>query len=124
MNSEIIVRPIVESDLEAIRSLFYRCYGEDYPYTEFYNDVWLKRSIYGDSYLSLLAERGGAVVGTASVYFEVGAYTDLCGEFGRLAVDPAYRREGVGSALMKARLEFAEKRLHFGLEEVNPPLKA
>jgi predicted N-acetyltransferase YhbS len=97
--------------------LFYRCYGEDYPYTEFYNDVWLKRSIYGDSYLSLLAERGGAVVGTASVYFEVGAYTDLCGEFGRLAVDPAYRSEGVGSALMKARLEFAEKRLHFGLAE-------
>jgi GNAT superfamily N-acetyltransferase len=97
--------------------LFYRCYGVNYPYTEFYSDEWLKRSIYGDSYLSLLAEVGGKVVGTASVYFEVGAYTDLCGEFGRLAVDPAYRSEGIGSALMKARLEFGQKRLHFGLAE-------
>lgn len=117
MKSEIIVRPVVESDLEDIRALFYRSYGENYPYKEFYSDEWLKRSIYGDSYLSLLAEVDGQVVGTASVYFEVGAYTDLCGEFGRLAVDPAYRSEGVGSALMKARLEFAEKRLHFGLAE-------
>jgi predicted N-acetyltransferase YhbS len=117
MHSEIVVRPIVESDLEEIRALFYRCYGVNYPYTEFYSDEWLKRSIYGDSYLSLLAEVGGKVVGTASVYFEVGAYTDLCGEFGRLAVDPAYRSEGIGSALMKARLEFGQKRLHFGLAE-------
>lgn len=117
MNTEISVRPIVESDLEEIRSLFYRCYGENYPYTEFYSDEWLKRSIYGDSYLSLLAQIDGQVVGTASVYFEVGAYTDLCGEFGRLAVDPAYQGKGVGSALMKARLDFAQKRLHFGLAE-------
>lgn len=117
MNSEIIVRPVLESDLPEIRALFYRCYGENYPYSEFYSDEWLKRSIYGDSYLSLLAEVDGIVAGTASVYFEVGAYTDLCGEFGRLAVDPAYRSKGIGSALMKARLEFAEKRLHFGLAE-------
>jgi hypothetical protein len=67
MNSEITVRPIIESDLEDIRALFYRCYGENYPYTEFYSDEWLKRSIYGDSYLSLLAEVDGQVVGTASV---------------------------------------------------------
>jgi len=56
-------------------------------------------------------------VGTASVYFEVGAYADLCGEFGRLAVDPGHRGQGVGSALMEARLAFAERRLHFGLTE-------
>lgn len=117
MESEIVVRPIVETDLEDVQALFYRSYGENYPYSEFYNDEWLKRSIYGNSYLSLLAEKDGKVVGTASVYFEVGAYTDLCGEFGRLAVDPAYRSKGVGTALMKARLDFAEKRLHFGLAE-------
>jgi GNAT superfamily N-acetyltransferase len=117
MKSDITVRPILESDLNQIRALFYRCYGEHYPYKEFYSDEWLKRSIYGESYLSLLAETAGNVVGTASVYFEVGAYTDLCGEFGRLAVDPDYRSAGVGSALMNARMEFAEKRLHFGLAE-------
>jgi GNAT superfamily N-acetyltransferase len=117
MQSHINVRHVTESDLPAVRDLFYRSYGEDYPYKEFYDDEWLKRSIYQDSYLFLLAEVGKDVVGTASVYFEVGAYSDLCGEFGRFAVDPDFRSEGVGSALMAARLEFANKRLHFGLSE-------
>jgi GNAT superfamily N-acetyltransferase len=117
MASNITVRPVKEADLPAVRDLFYRSYGEDYPYKEFYNDEWLKRSIYQDSYLFLLAELKGNVVGTASVYFEVGAYADLCGEFGRLAVDPNCRGQGVGSALMEARLAFADRRLHFGLTE-------
>ncbi|MCP4417235.1 MAG: GNAT family N-acetyltransferase [Chloroflexi bacterium] len=117
MASNINVRPVTEADLPSVRNLFYRSYGEEYPYKEFYNDEWLKRSIYQDSYLFLLAELNGKVVGTASVYFEVGAYADLCGEFGRLAVAPNYRGQGVGSALMQARLSFAERRLHFGLTE-------
>lgn len=117
MSSEIIVRKITESDLKAIQTLFVRCYGESYPYKDFYSDEWLKRSIYQNSYLSLLAELDGQVVGTASVYFEVGAYADLCGEFGRLAVDPDFRGQKVGTALMQARLDFANKRLHFGLAE-------
>lgn len=117
MALNITVRPVTEADLPAVRNLFYRSYGEEYPYKEFYSDEWLKRSIYQDSYLFLLAELQGSVVGTASVYFEVGAYADLCGEFGRLAVDPDHRGKGVGSALMEARLAFADKRLHFGLAE-------
>lgn len=114
---DVRVREVMETDLPAIRELFIRCYGVNYPYKEFYSDEWLKRSIYQDSYLFLLAELSGQVVGTASVYYEVGAFADLCGEFGRLAVDPLARGQGVGSALMSARLEFAERRLHFGLTE-------
>lgn len=117
MNTNITVRAVTESDLPQLRELFYRSYGENYPYKEFYSDEWLKRSIYQDSYLFLLAEMNGRVVGTASVYFEVGAYADLCGEFGRLAVHPEFRGMGVGTALMEARLSFANKRLHFGLSE-------
>jgi len=116
-SGELTVRSVQESDLEAVRTLFYRSYGDSYPYKEFYNDKWLKRSIYNDSYLFLLAELAGKVVGTASIYYEVGAYADLCGEFGRLAVDPDIRGYGIGSALMEARLAFASKRLHFGLAE-------
>lgn len=117
MSEDVLVRTVTEADLPAIRDLFYRSYGEDYPYKAFYSDEWLKRSIYQDSYLFLLAEIENKIVGTASVYYEVGAYADLCGEFGRLAVDPDYRDSGVGTALMNARLEFAEHRLHFGLTE-------
>lgn len=117
MSASIKVRRVTEDDIPAVRALFYSSYGEEYPYKEFYSDEWLKRSVYQDSYLFLMAEIDGRVVGTASVYFEVGAYSDLCGEFGRLAVDPRYRGKGVGSALMQARLEFATRRLHFGLTE-------
>ncbi|MEM7331219.1 MAG: GNAT family N-acetyltransferase [Chloroflexota bacterium] len=115
--SDVLVRQVSEADLPALRELFYTSYGENYPYKEFYSDEWLKRSIYQDSYLFLLAELNGRIAGTASVYFEVGAYSDLCGEFGRLAVHPEYRGQGVGTALMEARLSFAERRLHFGLSE-------
>jgi GNAT superfamily N-acetyltransferase len=114
---DIQVRTATEADLPLLRDLFYRSYGEDYPYKEFYSDEWLKRSIYQDSYLFLVAELNGRLAGTASVYFEVGAYADLCGEFGRLVVAPEARDQGVGMALMNARLEFANKRLHFGLAE-------
>lgn len=117
MTDPIQVRTVTEEDLPAVRQLFYRCYGEDYPYKEFYSDEWLKRSIYQDSYLFLLAEGDGRILGTASVYFEVGVFSDLCGEFGRLAVDPDHRGQGVGTALMQARLDFATRRLHFGLTE-------
>ncbi len=117
MIADIQVRQVSEADLPNVRNLFYRSYGEDYPYKEFYSDEWLKRSIYQDRYLFLLAEVNGRVVGTASIYFEVGAYSDLCGEFGRLAVDPEFRGQGIGSALMQARLEFAVQRLHVGLSE-------
>jgi GNAT superfamily N-acetyltransferase/uncharacterized protein YneF (UPF0154 family) len=117
MNPPIQVRPVQEDDLSAVRELFYLSYGEEYPYKEFYSDEWLKRSIYQDRYLFLLAEIDGRIVGTASVYFEVGAYADLCGEFGRLAVHPDFRGKGVGGQLMRARLAFAQKRLHFGITE-------
>lgn len=117
MNPNIHVRAVEEDDLPALRELFISCYGENYPYKEFYSDEWLKRSIYQDSYLFLLAELNGRLAGTASVYFEVGAYADLVGEFGRLAVHPEHRGKGVGTALMEARLSFAERRLHFGLSE-------
>lgn len=116
-SAHILVRPVTENDLPAVRDLFYRSYGANYPYKEFYNDEWLKRSIYNESYLFLLAQYQNIVVGSASVYYEVGVHADLCGEFGRLVVNSDYRSLGVGSALMQARLDFANKRLHFGFSE-------
>ena len=46
MQAKVTVRPVLEADLPAIRGLFYLSYGPDYPYKEFYNDEWLKRSLY------------------------------------------------------------------------------
>lgn len=111
---EITIREAREEDVTAVRELFVWSYGPHYRYREFYDDYWLKKAIYSDNYLFLVACEGARVVGSASVYFDVGSYTDLVGEFGRLVVHPDARRRGIGSKLMEARLRFARKRLHFG----------
>lgn len=55
------------------------------------------------------------MVSSPSIYSDIGNYTDLLGEFGRLVVDPEHRVKGVGSMPMAERPRFAKRRLHFGL---------
>ncbi len=113
----IIVRPAEEHDIEGIRDIFLHVYGKDYPYKEFYDTKWLKRAIFNDHGLMLVAvePQTNTLTGTASVLFEFGAHSDLVGEFGRLAVNPDYQGLGVGKLLMNKRLEAIENRLHLGL---------
>jgi GNAT superfamily N-acetyltransferase len=113
----IIVRSAEEHDIEGIRDIFLKVYGKDYPYKEFYDTTWLKRAIFNDHGLMLVAveTQTHALTGTASVLFEFGAHSDLVGEFGRLAVDPDYQGLGVGKLLMDKRLEAIQNRLHLGL---------
>lgn len=75
--------------------------------------------IFGDDTLVLVAEHEETkkVLGTASVVLDIGAYTDLLGEFGRLAVHPDARGHGVGTLLMRGRLERVRDRLHVGITE-------
>ena len=85
------------ADLETI---FEAVYGGDYPYASFLDVQGLKRSIYSDDILMLVAvdPADDAVLGTGSVVFDIGAHSDLIGEFGRLAVHPGARGRGVGGA--------------------------
>jgi CRP-like cAMP-binding protein/GNAT superfamily N-acetyltransferase len=117
----IHVRKAREADVPAIRDLFARCYGPHYRYREFYDDHWLRKTVYSDNYLFLVAADDDKVLGTASVYFDTGNYTDLLGEFGRLVVDSEQRGRGIGSMLMKERIRFATQRLHFGLANTRTP---
>lgn len=113
----IRVREAREEDVGWIREIFLAVYGTDYPHRELYDELWLKRSVFTDDALILVAEDtdSGRVVGTASVLFDFGAHSDLVGEFGRLAVHPDYRRIQVGKLLMDKRLEAIKNRLHVGL---------
>ena len=115
----VVVREAVESDVAAIRDIFHTIYGEDYPYTQFYDELWLKRSVFTDDIVMLVAvdDDSDEILGTASVVFDIGAHSDLIGEFGRLAVSPAARGRGVGKALMRARVRYIESRLHVGIVE-------
>ncbi|MHC5115089.1 MAG: GNAT family N-acetyltransferase [Planctomycetota bacterium] len=113
----IEIREATLDDAEAVRDVFTATYGETYTYPEFYQTDELRRMILGEETLMLVAEdkRSKKIVGTGSVLLEIGAYSDLLGEFGRLAVIPEARGHGIGGALMQARLERVRPRLHVGL---------
>ena len=116
MNIMIQVREATEADLQQICELFHTCYGEHYIHRQYYDAENLKKLVYSDDSLLLVAtDPGGKVLGTASVLLQVGAYSDLVGEFGRLAVHPDARGQGVGKALMAARIERVKDQLHLGL---------
>jgi GNAT superfamily N-acetyltransferase len=105
--------------LSAIRDFFYTVYSSHYPYPQFYDIDWLKRSIFSDDILLLVAvdNETQAVLGSSSVVLDIGAHSDLVGEFGRLVVHPEPRKRGIGNALMAKRVELVRNRLHLGLVE-------
>jgi GNAT superfamily N-acetyltransferase len=115
----IVIREATGGDVAAIRTIFLATYGTEYTDPRFYDEAALTRLVYSDSLLLLVAEDTdtGQVIGTASVDLEVGARSDLVGEFGRLAVLPACRQRGVGKLLMKERLRRVQDRLQVGLVE-------
>lgn len=115
----ISIREAAGRDVPAIREIFLASYGTDYTDPRYYDDSLLTRLVYSDNSLLLVAEDTelDRVVGTAGVDLEVGASSDLVGEFGRLAVHPSYRNHGVGKLLMTERLRRVQDRLLVGLVE-------
>jgi GNAT superfamily N-acetyltransferase len=115
----ISVREATGRDVAAIREIFLACYGTDYTDPRYYDDALLTRLVYSDDSLLLVAEDAdsGEVIGTASVDLEVGARSDLVGEFCRLAVHPAHRQRGIGKMLLGERLRRVWDRLQVGLVE-------
>ena len=115
----IRIREAHANDAAGIREVFQATYDDAYPYEQFYDLDGLTRMIYSEHQVLLVAEETETldIVGTASVLLEIGAYADLVGEFGRLAVTPAARNTGIGQRLMNERLERVRDRLHVGLVE-------
>ncbi len=117
---DVTIRDATEEDAGRIAGLFRAVYGSGYVHPQFYDVHEIKGMIYAENTLVLVAEHrpSGRVVGSAGVAFEMGAYTDLVGEFGRLVVDPAWRGRGLGHALMEERLARVGGRLHVAFVEV------
>jgi GNAT superfamily N-acetyltransferase len=115
----ITVRDATGQDVPAIRDLFLACYGTVYPNPQCYDPQALNKLVYSDDTMLLVAEDTDTrrVVGTASVLLEIGAYSDLVGEFGRLVVHPEARHGGVGTRLMAERIRRVKDRLQVGFVE-------
>ena len=112
-------REATEEDIEEVREIYRATYGDTYPYQDFYDRDWLKRTVYGDHMVMVVAESedDGAILGTASVDLDTGSHSDLTGELGRLAVRPDARGQGVGAALMAHRIQVVRERLHLAIVE-------
>lgn len=115
----IIAREATSADVTAITEIFKVCYGAAYSDSRFYDPSALNKLVISDDTLVLVAEDDatGKILGTASVILEVGAYADLTGEFGRLAVLPEARNLGIGTLLLEERLRRVEGRLQIGIIE-------
>ncbi len=118
-SGQLRVREAVESDVDQIRLLFQSAYGSDYAFPQFFHPLFLKKQIFNEDTLMLVAEDTAQrrLLGTASVVFDVGAFTDLVGEFGRLVVHPDGRGRGIGNRLMEERLARVSEHLHIGLAD-------
>ncbi|TWT60727.1 GNAT family N-acetyltransferase [Rubinisphaera italica] len=118
-DKDIVIREAVESDVGEIRDLFEVAYGADYAFPQFFDTLFLKKQVFSSDSLMLVAEDPtcGRILGTGAVVYDVGAFTDLVGEFGRLVVHPEGRGRGIGKLLMEKRLELVSEHLHIGLAD-------
>ncbi len=115
--SELIIRDTNEEDVEAVKGLFVDAYGHDYPFTDFYDTAWLKKAVFDDDTMFLVAELDGKVLGTVSVMFATGGLSDLIGEFGRLVVHHEARGHDAGTTLLQTALERSSDLVRFAFAE-------
>jgi len=114
---EPVIRRVAEDDVGAVVELYRAVYGDSFPYREFYDAQWIKKGVFDDDMVWLVAEHEQQIVGSAAVMLDVGDRNDLIGEFGRLAVHPDARGLGLGSLLLEHRVAHAEAGIEFGFAE-------
>ncbi len=111
------IRPVREEDIEAIINLFRVNYGEDYAIPEFYDPMWVKRGIYSDHIIWLVAEDEGRVVASGACILNAGDYNDHIGEIGRVVVDPTAGGKGLGRSLLAALIDASDEQVEFAFAE-------
>jgi CRP-like cAMP-binding protein/GNAT superfamily N-acetyltransferase len=111
------IRVATDADVNAAKSLFIKVYGEDYPFKQFYDAWWLKKAVFDDDTLFLVAEDKGHIVGTISTMLTAGNLSDLIGEFGRLVVGPEAGGRNLGTELFRSALSRVSEVIRFGFAE-------
>jgi GNAT superfamily N-acetyltransferase len=110
-------RAIDEKDIDQVVEIYRACYGDDYPFKDFYEPTWIKKGVFDDSIEWIVATEGDTVCGTGAVMLEAGDHDDLIGEFGRLAINPDFRKQGLGVSIFNFLSKEAQKNIEFGFAE-------
>ncbi|MBN2212121.1 MAG: GNAT family N-acetyltransferase, partial [Sedimentisphaerales bacterium] len=113
----VTIRRATETDVAAVRELFIGAYGNNYPFEEFLDVCWLKKAMFDDDTLFLVAVENGKVIGTISAMLAAGGLSDLIGEIGRLVVSPEAGGKKIGTRLMQATLDHITSIIQFGFAE-------
>ncbi len=111
------IRVATDADVDSAKNLFITAYGEDYPFKQFYDAWWLKKAVFDDDTLFLVAEDKGHIVGTISTMLTAGNLSDLIGEFGRLVVGPEAAGRNLGTELFQSALSRVSDVIRFGFAE-------
>lgn len=111
------IRPAREADVDTVKDLFITVYGKDYPFKQFYDASWLKKGVFDDDTLFLIAEDRGRILGTVSAMLTAGNLTDLIAEFGRLVVHPDARGQNLGTKLFDSAISCISEIIQFGFAE-------
>ncbi len=114
----ITIRDAEDNDVEQIRDLFVSVYGKDYPYPGFYDTHWLKKAVYNDATIFLVAANDGDIVATGSIMLDVGGMNDLIGELGRLVASPAKKARGAAQLLIAELMNRIKGKVQFAFGEV------
>jgi RimJ/RimL family protein N-acetyltransferase len=112
------IREARDSDVDRLRDLFARVYGEDYPFPGFYDTEWLKKSVYDDNTIFLVAEKDNDIIATGSMMLDTGGLDDLIGELGRLVAAPSRAAAGAAAELVELLLKKIRRRVQFAFGEV------
>lgn len=114
MQSQILIRPAVPADYDAVARITRDAYlaaghfeDADHPYMQ---EVQRVAQRHEDATI-WVAERDGETVGSVTLAVAGEPYADIAGpdelEFRMLVVDPAVQRSGAGKAMVQAIIEHA-----------------
>lgn len=111
-------RLATDADVTSLRDLFISAYGENYVYPQFYQTEWLKKSVYDDNSIIVVAEDDkGQIVASGTVLLNAGGYNDMVGEIGRLIALPVTSGRGAGAAVVEDLINRIDRRILFSFSE-------
>ncbi len=118
--SSVEIREAHEDDVAAIAGLYRACYGDDYPFEEFYDHAWIKRGVFDSGirwYVAADPSQDGRLLGSAAIMLNAGDADDLVSEIGRLVVHPEGRGRDLATKLVERVIADADETSDFAFAE-------